>query len=654
MQTHHYTPLALDSGAGSFVSGRGSVGRGGHQPMSSLPAQLSHTHYGQGSFGSSVRELSRPTYLEPPPSGWTPGPELLPGGSVHGSGYGDPYGAAESSTEVPPSWADVNAWDETKAVREEWQQELRSLAASSRTQSFRSEAGAGGAGFGRYSSWRGPLPPSDLTLRQPKYRAPPPKPGVSPFFGADQVETGMVPAGPSSSSRKGAASSSKGAATSGAVASPSAALPRGESVDSDDSQDSEKGKEAVRQVEQAIQKEKVDVFQGLKPDPVREDKKSLVLPSQELKKVLSVRPGATSTWQVGKDRLRLRQAFNREEISTTKIMKEYDVDGNGVLEKDEIHNMLQNYQTWKRKPTDDEFEMLMAVADTDEDEMIETNEVIYALKVWYAYTRMPRSANRVITSISGMHVPSTDILKTALTTMNENYPVGEEEVAHVRLCAQFLAGTTTKVDLAQMRMAVATWYLNVERSATPQAHIINHAVKSAHEKVRGASPIVRMLKGQCDIFTLITSAVAVFAFVIMPCLEITVARKFPVMVYRCHMPLIDNVLEWTGYLTWFWLAVYIVFAIVWEYDWCPASSAKFYTGAALGFATFICVLNWAFGVYNTLEATAGGCGIILYQTCTLTFMGLPAMCLMFGFCGLPCLYCAEIMYHQRLEEDLQH
>merc|ERR1712232_251453 len=100
--------------------------------------------------------------------------------------------------------------------------------------------------------------------------------------------------------------------------------------------------------------------------------------------------GEAAQWQCGQQRMLLRRKFNVHEIDATKLVRNYDIDGNKVLEPEELRLLLQDYNGG-RPAKDDELWYIMRVADKNHDECISQGEVLFALRAWFAFNNMPKS-----------------------------------------------------------------------------------------------------------------------------------------------------------------------------------------------------------------------------------------------------------------------
>jgi len=367
----------------------------------------------------------------------------------------------------------------------------------------------------------------------------------------------------------------------------------------------------------------------------------------------TVRPADAPKWKTGKARLKLRQDFNKHEINVKSLMEHYDVNRDGTLEPDEFQNMLKDQSRWKKKASNYEMACIMALADTDEDENISTEEVLYALKIWYAYVNMNNSVARLLAPpVSEGPMPNQVLLEEVLTHMNDDYPVSEQEVRHVIESLRFLGATKAHVSMIQMRMAVAAWYLNVERDETPRAHLINIALENTHKQITTGqvNPLGKCFRGNCDPVTVVGFLVMFAICVVHPLVEIAVSDKLHEEPLCFHW--ITTALKMQGYLSLVWFGMFIWLTTSFE---CCSPDVKICRQAAI--FTFIvvsmlCFAVWAFGLFQVMDSQASRCGLILWQYGNFCFVVMPVLMVLFACMALPCMYCCEYFHNSQIEQTL--
>jgi len=238
-----------------------------------------------------------------------------------------------------------------------------------------------------------------------------------------------------------------------------------------------------------------------------------------------VRPPEAASFQCGSQRLKLRKTFNCKEIDVVKVLHQFDTNEDDSLSLDELGHLLVDYNQWKKKVSDTELHDIMTIADSDENGTLEQDELIYALRTWYAYVNMPRSVGPELTRISDCPLPSTEILKTVLLSLNDNHPVGTEEAVHVRHVAVDLGATEQQVTTQQMRMAIASWYLHIERQETTNGQLAAHSAKGVRNNFMTNNPFQKLRKRQCDFETAVQIGMILGLWVALPLINIEVAEK---------------------------------------------------------------------------------------------------------------------------------
>jgi len=370
------------------------------------------------------------------------------------------------------------------------------------------------------------------------------------------------------------------------------------------------------------------------------------------------------SFHCGPERLELRKRFNTQEINASKLIAKYDNDGDKGLQANELKNLLKDYNKGKKVKTDD-LAFIMAVADQNCDKCISQAEVLFAMRAWYALNNMPERVGRAIGETRGRFgaMPSDEKLKHMLELCNEGQPVGYEGVKHVKDTAIQLGATEKHVSAAQMRKAVATWYLNVERGDTDAKHLIMHSIEEVHAIISKGNPIRQLLAGELDTESKSTLLFMILVFVLIvvfPGVDVAVAKMSP-STYECEHPDLSDTLWWTGAVG-FALAgsltlLMFVFASAGS-EPHRGKHAKFIAGVlSLVMFLIFSVMNLV-GMIHIMSATSMRCGALLWHWCHFVYCELP-----FGLCGLiccgvPCLYCtlggATVAHNHFVDKDLHN
>jgi len=367
-------------------------------------------------------------------------------------------------------------------------------------------------------------------------------------------------------------------------------------------------------------------------------------------------PLELAPWQCGEQRLELRQRFNMKEIDVADIMRRYDMDRNRLLDPGELRQVLQDYNAG-RPPRDEELNFIMKIADTNHDQRISQDEVMFALRTWYAFTHMPPSVGHAFTKC-GFHggaMPSVEAFQQLLLTVNEYQPVSTGEAAFVFRTAAHLSGSNSDVTLEQLRQAVAAWYLNIERSDTSNVSMLVKAAQDAHKKAFNLSHLNLLFTGDCNYKakgTRILGLVSLVVLVVIPCFEIIMADAYPTN-WKCEHPHISVLLWSTGVLS-LSLGLGLAGAVIATHFNCGAVKIFFWVFAC-AVAVIICIVT-AIGADNVLWSSGGRCGFALWHFAHFMWIEVPVLVIGFLICGLPIMYVVlgsqEFIKAREIDESL--
>jgi len=356
-------------------------------------------------------------------------------------------------------------------------------------------------------------------------------------------------------------------------------------------------------------------------------------------------------WKCGPTRAKLRHKFNRKEIDVLSVMRQYDTNRDWRLEQNEFLVLLQDYNRWFSHITKEEVDMVLQLADFDHDGSIEPNEVLYALRVWFAYVSLPRGAvAQALAQLSDCALPSPEVLKEAMLIMNEEHPVELEEAIYVRDVAIALGATDLKVTTRQMRMAIAAWYLHVERKETGRGELVQHSIGSAHQWLCLKNPLQRCLRGEWDVVTLWLNGLSFIVWVATPALCIYAGKTFQTEEYPCERPMISVLFTLTGITVLVQALMFVWFTSTWECD--SMKACKWTAGVALLVVSAVLVLIWVLGIWQVSTTNPSRCGFVVYEIAHYVWIGLPAIALVFLSCCVPCIYCHEYRKHKATDREL--
>mmetsp|Transcript_119874 Transcript_119874/g.374842 ORF Transcript_119874/g.374842 Transcript_119874/m.374842 type:complete len:170 (-) Transcript_119874:135-644(-) len=148
-----------------------------------------------------------------------------------------------------------------------------------------------------------------------------------------------------------------------------------------------------------------------------------------------------------------------------KLMKQYDVDGSGNLNEEQVRALLTDYDSTTppgTPPTNEELSFILKVADKEGDNCIGTHEIEYAMRSWYVYTKHREEMEDKLLQFdeNGSGTLSWEELRKLLVSLNGGRPVENLEVDWVMGEADIFGdGQIHKTELV---MAVSAWYAHVE------------------------------------------------------------------------------------------------------------------------------------------------------------------------------------------------
>jgi len=183
----------------------------------------------------------------------------------------------------------------------------------------------------------------------------------------------------------------------------------------------------------------------------------------------STLPPPVARWACGQQRKDLRDEFNTLEICAVQLLKTYDLDNSGALDKKELKSLLQDYSNRDKPVSDADVSYVMMVADKNHDDTIDQQEILYGLGAWHAWNHMPMSVGATFTRKNigqGLPLPSMEALHEVMVILNESQPVERDELEYVHSLAVGLGATAECATNEQMRRAIAPWYMNIERAVT--------------------------------------------------------------------------------------------------------------------------------------------------------------------------------------------
>mmetsp|Transcript_65437 Transcript_65437/g.122048 ORF Transcript_65437/g.122048 Transcript_65437/m.122048 type:complete len:456 (-) Transcript_65437:15-1382(-) len=198
-------------------------------------------------------------------------------------------------------------------------------------------------------------------------------------------------------------------------------------------------------------------------------------------------PPPCSRQACGFQRLKLRARFNLQEISAMKLMAKYDRDRSGALEREELLRLLTDYNDGAH-PTAEDVDYILKVTGKDLDKAISVDDLLFALKVWYAYQHLPSSVTAGLRKHGAIGAPllREREMQDLLQTLNDRVFVPLEEARWVRETALLVGASEYRVSSEQLHQAIAVWYLHMEREKTDNMQL---AIQTAQEMQKNMAGI---------------------------------------------------------------------------------------------------------------------------------------------------------------------
>lgn len=357
-------------------------------------------------------------------------------------------------------------------------------------------------------------------------------------------------------------------------------------------------------------------------------------------------------WQCGLQRLTLRRKFNDKEIDAAKVMRKYDKDGSGVLEVDELEQLLRDYNE-NQDVSEEDLEYIMRVSDFDRDETISKHELLFGLRTWYAYQQMPKTVGLAFTKhkIHDGPMPSAQAIGEFLATVNESQPVSEAEVRYVQRVALALGASEETVTVAQMRRAVAVWYLHIKRPETTALDLAKKSLRDVKQKLFNVKEhAIKAYQGEVDYTSASSLAfigVILFITIVHPILDMLIASGFP-NADTCEHPQLDDRLWWTGLTTLCTTLAAVACVLVGTSDQINSVVKYVSYGLLTAFVVALITLQLV-GFVCARSSTIARCGLVLWSFCNFTYVVMPVLSVFTVCCGIPCLFGIE--YYDNIDAD---
>jgi len=157
-----------------------------------------------------------------------------------------------------------------------------------------------------------------------------------------------------------------------------------------------------------------------------------------------------------------------EQKSISKLMRKYDLDKSGDLDRGQLKKMMTETHTngCGQEPSDEEVEFVLKVADKSKSDSITREEVMLAMQVWSTYCAKKSEIDTAFDNFDSDKSGSLskEQLKNYLVHLNDNEPVDDEDVEFVFTMADVMGdGVISKPELLR---ATALWYSQCKKKSS--------------------------------------------------------------------------------------------------------------------------------------------------------------------------------------------
>mmetsp|Transcript_2256 Transcript_2256/g.4194 ORF Transcript_2256/g.4194 Transcript_2256/m.4194 type:complete len:201 (-) Transcript_2256:33-635(-) len=164
----------------------------------------------------------------------------------------------------------------------------------------------------------------------------------------------------------------------------------------------------------------------------------------------------------GPNRARVALESAAEMTRGLNLIKKYDDDASGMLEHDDLKNLLTD-MNYGKPVSDDEVKFMLDSTDTSADGAINVQEMQMLLMVWNTYQRQLPEIEALMETYdedrSGRL--EREELEKMLTQLNDGRPVKKWDVDFVVKEAGLLAGDGT-IGKPEVKRAIRAWYTAVD------------------------------------------------------------------------------------------------------------------------------------------------------------------------------------------------
>jgi hypothetical protein len=362
----------------------------------------------------------------------------------------------------------------------------------------------------------------------------------------------------------------------------------------------------------------------------------------------------TPEYACGRERLALFKQFNARGLDPQKLIAKYDADNSGTLEKDELVKLLQDSSMGNMKVSSLDISFVMQVADLDDSGSISHDEVMTAIRTWYAWSTLPKGLNRVFNryGFGEGDLPPSEAWAGMLTDLNSGLQVSNEEAHRVRELAMILGASEDRATVTQLRQAVAAWYLQIgsgRKQGDGAGPAVNRHDATIGEKISNFyENMGAALNGDLHIssFTMaVLSTIVCILFLVMPFLNLVVAMKFQPLD-GCEAPQMVQTLRYTGCFQ----LLFTVICLLMAFNIASGGLLSFDSGRSASQVIFL-VMGLVMCIFEILGALQvsisreNNCGTLLWNYAHFVYVLAPMLFLMFTCCYFPCLMVDEFSKH---------
>lgn len=363
-------------------------------------------------------------------------------------------------------------------------------------------------------------------------------------------------------------------------------------------------------------------------------------------------PPEAARWQCGEQRLQLRQEANVPEIDALERLASFDaceaaspggddhaVDSRRwVLEPEELRQLLKGFDG--SAPSKEELDFVTTAADIVFGCYATQDQVLFALRTWFAFNRLPRSAGAVLGEAFPREgpMPAPESLRHVLLLLNEFQPVRREEATFVSEAAVRLGAAQGSATPLQLRQAIAAWYLHIERDETCQSELLKRSARDLHHGVEAWRALTSLLHGETPdgLSPWVGKALAGGLLALVCALRLAeIGVGSAPGAPECERPGLGGLLRATGILG---LLQALALASAVATNAYKVETCRAFAWTVAVVLTIVLVPAEVYGASQVLASSGRRCGFLVWQTCHFAYITLPTVIVALIGCGLPCLY----------------